>query len=417
MIKIISVCVIAVFLLRCAVDPLDDRNPAANDITYGNPESIRAWLWAFDSLSDSIVVYHTIDKRAWKSFHPAPLSQNGFLVAGLIGGGIYPTLWTWKGSTIYSITSGILDHSDHGHIVHPYLHKKISLGPSWRITGMSVSLDGTRIIASALDSVFQAVSGYVLTINYLTGDTSFFHENTPVTLSLSIGSSILSAWEHSIEANILGVSNGNVLKTITIDTLVSCGVFHAGTETAFLACQNGVQVIDMASSLAIGLLEYASNGRVTYLFNRKSSNQALGLFKTEAVASDRVIVLDMIDRSIIELVIPGASLAANSYGGTCIVSEDGSNAILADLVQPILYRISLGTGGVEKAVAPDRACQVACNWDGSIVWALARAKAYQVSFKNDAIVDSIAVANSTSWIMVTSFRDNGALFDSYDHTF
>ena len=414
--KIIIFFGLMTLLGGCAVDPLEDMDPIVEE-EITNPEAIHAWVWAFNSTDDSVYVLHTIDKLLWERFGPAAVAQNGFYSGGLVGGGIYPTLWTWQGPEIYSLTNGILDHSDHGHIVRPKPHKTITLAPSWAVTGMSVSPDGSTIIASAVDTASPAASGNVISIRNQTGEASFFTQGAPVSMALAAGSSILTAWEHSTTAALLDASSGSMVKSIAIDTLVSSDVYHDETATAFLACKTGIEMIDITAGAGLGRLSYGFDGRVTFLYAGKRNNQALGLCKTGGGDCDRVMVLDMSNQSAGEIVIQGAHLASDRAGAACVLSNDGSRAILADMNQPVLYRITLSNDSVEQTVAPAAACPVACNWDGSRVWALARDKAYQVSFKNNSIVDSIPVPAHTGWIMVTSFRDNNALFDTKDHIF
>jgi hypothetical protein len=221
----------------------------------------------------------------------------------------------------------------------------------------------------------------------------------------------------STTAHIIGLENGATISTIATDTLVADGLYHESTKTVFLAGGNRIDAIDMTAASIGKTITYAGNQSITRLVSVPESDYALALIDTEGGATDFITVLDMRNRALNRHSVAGASLAQSLAAGTVTLSDDGAKAILADKANALLYRVTLADGTVEQAFSPDTGCPVACNWDGTRVWALARNKAYQISFENNAIIDSIAIAPGTNWILVTSFRDNNALFDSNDHTF
>lgn len=410
--------VIAILFGGCAVDPLEDRNPAqtTND-TGDNPEAIRAWLWAYSEQADSLSVYHTIDKQRWESFRLHLNPDNGTYRGGRVGGGIYPTLWFWESNTVVSLTDGILDHGDHGHIVHPAQHVEIGFGSGFRIADMSVTPDGEKIIICGAGLSWPQDSGRLVSINYLTGDTTGYAVQSRVTYAVACNDRIVVGDSQSKAAHIIGLENGATISTIATDTLVADGLYHEPTKTVFLAGGNRIDVIDMTAASIGKTIAYADNQSITRLVSVPGSDNALALIDTEGGATDFITVLDMRNRALNRHSVAGASLAQGLAAGTVTLSDDGAKAILADKANALLYRVTLADGTVEQAFSPDTGCPVARNWDGTRVWALARNKAYQISFENNAIIDSIAIAPGTNWILVTSFRDNNALFDSNDHTF
>ena len=402
----------------CAVDPLEDRNPVQNtNENINNPEAIRAWLWTYNEQTDSLYVYHTTDKQYWESFQAEIEPDNMPHTAGLIGGGIYPTVWFWNNDKVISFTNGILDHSDHGHIVHPLKHVELPFGNDYNILDMSVAPDGRQIILCGAAGEKLQDSGEIILIDILDGDTTHYSHQEPVSYVVAGNSTILAGNRQSTTAHILRKDNGFTVSYVATDTLVSDGVYHDATGTAFVAGEKKLAVVDMQNASVLKTVEYGESSRITDMLAVSGSNYALGLCDRGGSFCDCFFVIDMKNRVLNRYTISGASLSENIHRGTVVLSNDGSVAVLADLVRPVLYRITLTDGTIEQTAAPDSACPVACNWDGTRVWALAGEKAYQVSFEKNMFVDSIIVPQQTTWIMVTSFRDNNALFDSNDHTF
>lgn len=408
----------AILFGGCAVDPLEDRNPVqTNNDTGDNPEAIRAWLWVYGEQPDSLCVYHTIDKQCWESFRLDLNPGNGIHRGGLVGGGIYPTLWFRNSNTVVSLTDGILDHGDHGHIVHPTRHVEIGFESGFTIADMSVTPDREQIIICGAGVSWPDDSGRVVSINYLTGDMTSFAVQSRTTYVVACNDRIVVGNDQSRTARVIGLDNGSTISTITTDTLVADGLYHASTNTAFLAGDSRIDVVDMQSGSIAETIAYNANESIVRLVCAPGSDYALAMIDTGAGGTDFITVLDMRNRTLNRYSVTGASVALSLAAGTATLSDDGMTAILADEANALLYRVSLADGTVEQAISPGTACPVACNWDGTRVWALARNMAYQISFEDDAIVDSIAVPTGTHWIMATSFRDNSALFDSNDHTF
>lgn len=402
----------------CAVDPLEDRNPVqTNDETGDNPEAIRAWLWAYSEQTDSLCVYHTDDKQCWESFRLDLNPGNGTFRGGLVGGGIYPTLWFWNGNTVVSLTDGILDHGDHGHIVHPARHVEIKFENSFTIFDMSVTPDGEKIIIGGVGQSWPQDSGRVVSIAYLTGDTTGYYLQSRITYVVACSDCFVVGNDQSRTARVISLANGSTISAILTDTLVADGVYHASTNTAFLAGGNRIDIVDIQSGSIAGTIAYAGNENIARLVCAPGSDYALALPDTQGGVTDFITVLDMRNRVLNHHSVAGASLARSLAAGTVTLSDDGTKVILADEASALLYRVSPANGTVEQAISPGAACPVACNWDGTRVWALARNTAYQISFESGAIVDSVAVPTGADWIMATSFRDNSALFDSNDHTF
>ena len=414
--KYAAVSALVLFLVGCAVDPLDDLDPVSGDEgDGGNPEAIHAWVWAYTGGPDSLSVFHTIDKQCWESFRVGFRPDNGFHPAGLVGGGIYPTLWTWSGEDVVSLTNGILDHGDHGHIVHPREHVAFSAGTGFTVAGMSVTPDGSRIVVCGTFPEEQ--TGETISINCQTGDTVRYPAEYAVSYVVAGSDRMLTGNANSVTGTILQTEDGAHVASITTDTLVFGGVYHASTATVFLAGKTGIDVVDLQNGSIADAIDYEGDGRVTVLLAAGGSDYALGLCDAGDGSSGHVCVLDMKNRTLQRYSASGAQFAHDMDNGTVALSDDGSTAILSDLKKSVLYRITPAEGAIEQTTAPDTACPVACSHDGTRVWTLTRSKAFQVSFETNAIVDSIALPAGTTWIMVTSFRDNGALFDSNDHTF
>ncbi|MBD3243392.1 MAG: hypothetical protein GF331_22570 [Chitinivibrionales bacterium] len=407
----------ALLLAGCAVDPLEDMSPSSPpDYSTENPERVHAWLWAYSSTDDSIHVLHTVDKQRWESLALRMDRSMGFATAGLIGGGIYPTIWAADGGRITAFTNGILDHGDHGHIVRPKNHVRIALQPDLAVVYRSVAPDRDNVVFAALAPMGADTVGRIVTVRTSDGDTAMIGDGEPATVVVSAGDRILAAGGGRA-GRIIRVADNSLLATVALDTPVTCGVYHASSRTAFIACRTGIDIVDMESCAHAGAIPYPGPERVSVLRARGDADVALGLCAADGTAGDCVLALDLAARTLTRVGIDGAALAGDMTEGTVALSDDGTTTVLCDLAAPKFYRVDLRDAAVERTDTPAAACPVACDWDGSRVWALAGTTAYQVSFARDEIVDSIAVPARTDWIMVTSFSDNSALFDSNDHTF
>jgi hypothetical protein len=132
---------------------------------------------------------------------------------------------------------------------------------------------------------------------------------------------------------------------------------------------------------------------------------------------DKAIVIQMITSSVMTLTFPEAQVAPLQKVSQADISEDGNVALLADLQSSALYKIDLTEGSWQTLAIAESAAAVALNYDGTRAWYLSRAMVYQVSFDSLRVVDSIPVSAGAASLWVSSFADNGALYDSDDHTF
>ncbi len=415
--KSIRLFAAALFLAGCAVDPLEDMPTSSpQDPLTENPELVHAWLWAYSSTDDSIHVFHTVDKERWESFALPMDCSMGFATAGLIGGGIYPTIWTADGPRLTAFTNGILDHGDHGHIVHPKAHVRIDLEQGFTVVCRSVAPDKDNVVFAALAPMGADTVGQIVTVRISDGDTAMIGDGGPATVVVNAGDRVLTAGGGG-PGRIIRVADNSLLATVVLDTPVTSGVYHAPTRSVFVTCRSGIDIIDMESCALAGDIPYPDSERITMLRAHGDADMALGLCAADGAAGDCLFALDLAARTLTRIGIDGAVLAGGMAQGAVALSDNGATAVLSDLAAPALYRVDLRDGTVERTGGPVAACPVACDWDGARVWALAGTTAYQVSFARGEIVDSIAMPARTDWIMVTSFRDNSALFDSNDHTF
>jgi len=132
---------------------------------------------------------------------------------------------------------------------------------------------------------------------------------------------------------------------------------------------------------------------------------------------DKAFVIHMVTSSVEVLTLSDAQFAPLQKVSQVDISEDGSVALLADLKSSVLYKIDLVKGRSQTLVIAESAAAVALNYDGSRAWYLSHAMVYQVSFDSLRVVDSIPVSAGAASLWVSSFADNGALYDSDDHTF
>lgn len=406
------------FVIGCAVDPLTDMFDLFEDTPNdGNPESTKAWLWAFDLSVDSVFVYHTTDKLMWESFAMPADTSTPFFSGHLVGGGIYPTVWTGYESTAYAFMNGILDHDDHGHIVRPGEHHSIDLLPHLHIEAISVTPNGRTIVVSARDTISTDNAGHIYSIDYSTGDKTLLAQGTFRKVIVAGVDVVIAVSPDSRQAEIISIEQGGITGTVTIDTLASGAVYNPGPQKAYIATESGIQVLDLQTQTIVATIPYGSQGRVTGLVSVRNAHRALVFFGEDSGQSSTIAVLDMDNDLLHEVTIHGASLPLVSQRAHYDLSDDGRVAIIADMLEPRMYRFTLAQREPQVLDAPGPSCGVATNWGGTRIWALFENSAYQISSELNQVVDSMAFSRDIDRLMISSFRNERELWDSPDHTF
>jgi len=194
--------------------------------------------------------------------------------------------------------------------------------------------------------------------------------------------------------------------TIETATGTHGDAFYAAGNTAFLACGDGIYIIDVIAKSLKKSLPYTEPGRTNFLYHGEGASMAVGLHKTESGTSDKILLLDMAGETLEYLTIAGATLDWKIKDGYFALSQNGQVAVLADLSQPKVYHVDLQTKAVSTLTAPVAAVAVATNFDGSQVWVLDKTsqQVSRIHVEHNEREDEFSVSAGTEWIFVTSFN-------------
>jgi len=405
----ISLCM----LNSCAVDPEDDIiTPKNNEPTTGH--SIHAWLWAFDADAASGKVYHTVDKQEWASFtmDMQPLMRT--LEAGLINANLNHSLWMAQGNQVFSFTDGILDHGDHGHIVIPKVHHSISLSGDANLVHRSRSANG-QLIAFADDARQE-----IILINNQTGAVSQIAHGSAHSAAILAGDYLITTAATSTDerwAKLIYIASGIVETTLEIGSGAHGDAYYDAAKTAFIACNDGIYVIDVAAKSIKKKIAYTETGRTNFLFHAPGEALAVGLHKTESDNSNKFLLLDMANESLSYLTIANAKLDWNVSAGLFALAREGKVAIFSDMESAKIYHVELETKTTTTLDAPMPACPVAVSFDGSHVWALHGNTVSRIYSAENQVEDTLTVPSGADWILVTSYNTGAELFDNDSHEF
>lgn len=410
---ILMVIIILSMFGNCAVDPEDDILKPGQEDT-GEKHSINAWLWAFDADAASCHVYHTADKQEWATFAMDMHPMMRTLEAGIINSNLNHSLWMAKGNKIYSFTDGILDHSDHGHIVIPEVHQQITLQEGVTLVHRSRSSNG-KTVAFADDANQQ-----IFLINVQNGAVSTLDHGSAHSSALIAGDYLVTTAATSTDekwAKLIYIASGQVDTTLEIGQGAHGDAYYAGTNTAFIACSDGIYVIDVTAKSVKKKISYAEEGRTNFLYHAPDEPLAVGLHKTDSGTSDKFLLLDMANESLGYITIPGASLDWNMATGCFALAREGKVAVFSDKESSKIYHVNLETTDITTLDAPAVACPVAVSFNGAHIWALNGTTVSRIYSVENHMENTIAVPDGTDWIFVTSFKTGAELYDNDDHEF
>ncbi len=364
--------------------------------TNSHDHDTEAWLWAFDDDSGRVLIYDTHEGTQEASYTASAFSMMHCFLAGPA---MEPTLWMAKNGTAYAFTAGFdLSHGDHAHKETPLQYATITVGTNPVHMGSTPSKDTVAfandgdntvsIIDVATKSVVKTVShGSGHSAALLTGE---FLITTPATASNA-------TW-----AKIVDIAGDSVLDSLTIGAGAHGDAYYATGKKAFMAVTAGISVIDVAAKTVTRTIPYTEAGRTNFLYHGHESPFVVGLHKTEAGISDKLLLLDMMSESLEYLTIGGASLPWNISKGQFVLSADGKVAVISDNVSSTVYHITLATKAVKTLSAPAAACAVATNVKGDMVWALNSGTISMINVEENEIDKTFAVPVGIDWIYVTS---------------
>lgn len=356
-----------------------------------------AWVWAYNGTANTLQVHLSAsgEKKAEFTANAHPMMH--IIHAGPAD---EPTIWMANGGMAYAFTAGFHAHGDHAHLEIPEIYNTVATGSSPVHPG--VSPDGNTV-AFANDgdqtvSVIDVASGSVQSISHGSG-----HSAALLTGEYLITTSATPTDEKW--AKIIDLSANSVVATIETATGTHGDAFYAAGNTAFLACGDGIYIVDVTAKSLKKSLPYTEAGRTNFLYHGEESSLAVGLHKTESGTSDKILLLDMAAESLEYLTISGATLDWKIKDGYFALSQNGHVAVLADLSLPKVYHVNLQTKEVSTLTAPSAAAAVATNFDGSHVWVLDKTsqKVSRIHVAHNERSDEFNVSSNTEWIFVTSY--------------
>jgi len=386
-----------VFKLMKGSNVIFTSKPVPIHVESGAAE-VYAWVWAYNGTANTLRAYHSVSGEEKASFTASAHPMMHIIHAGPED---EPTIWMANGGSAYAFTAGFHKHGDHAHLETPEVHQTVAVGNSPVHTG--VSPDGMTV-AFANDgdqtvSVIDVASGGVQTVSHGSGHSAALL--TGEYLITTAATSTDEKW-----AKIVDITNNSVVAQIETAIGAHGDAYYAAGNTAFIACGDGFYVIDVTGKSLKKSIPYAETGRTNFLYHGENASIAVGLHKTDAGTSDKILLLDMANESLTYLTIPGATLDWKIKDGYFALSQSGLVAVLADLSTPNIYHVNLETQAVTTLTAPSAACAVAVNYDGSQVWALDKntMKVRRIHVEHNESEDEFSVAAGTEWIFVTSFN-------------
>lgn len=372
-------------------------NPSDNDNHGDHDHEVHAWLWAFDDDSQTVTIYDAHEGVAETTFTAAAFSMMHCFTAGP---SMEPTVWMAKTNTAYAFTAGFdLSHGDHAHMETPVTYATIPIGNNPVHMGRSPSGD-TVAFANDDDqtiSIIDVVSkSVVATVSHGSGHSA--------ALLIGGGRIITTPATGSGEtwAKIVDIATDSVLDSLTIGAGAHGDAFYATAGKAFVACTDGIYIIDVVNRRAVGSIPYADSGRTNFLYHGHESAIAVGLHKTAAGTSDRLLLLHMDGDSLEYLTIAGAKLNWNIRDGHFALSHDGTTAVIADLQRPSIYHLDLTTFTVKTLQAPAAGCAITVDAHGETVWALNGATVTTIDAAENRTVGTMSVSTDVDWLYATS---------------
>jgi hypothetical protein len=371
-------------------------NSTNPDDSHDHEHDVEAWLWAFDDDNSEVTIYDTHEGEAEETYTASAFPMMHCFMAGPA---MTPTLWMAKESTAYGFTTGFdLAHGDHAHKETPEEYATVSVGDNPVHMGHSPSGD-TIAFANDEDQTVSiidvAAKSVVATVTHGSGHSAALLTGEYLITHAATGSG--DTW-----AKIIDIAKDSVLDSLTIGAGAHGDAYYEDEKKAFIACADGLYIIDTEDRTVKGSIDYTESGRTNFLYHGHGSSLAIGLHKTDEGSSDKLLLLDMDDESLDYLTISGAKLTWNITTGQFALSADGSVAVISDNESSKIYHLTLATKEVITLKAPAKACAIATNSDGTFVWALSGSKVSMIEVDENETVESFSVDDAADWIYITS---------------
>jgi len=387
---------IALFLSGCSDD---SSEPITNNSNNQNIEqSVDAWIWVYKSDSNVLSVYNAEDGTIGNIFmakvHP-------MMHIALAGPASEPTLWMAFEDSAHSFTSGFHPHGDHAHMETPEPYKTIVVGNN--PTHMGVSPDETQVAFANDDdqniSVIDVADGNVTTVSH----------GSPHSAALLTENYLITTHMQEKWLKIVSISDDTVKKQISIGANAHGDAYYQPTDTAFIATDAGIEVIDITNMVLKKTIPYTKPGRTNFLYCNGNHKIAIGLHKVNTGETGNILLIDMVDESLSYVEIDNASLNWNIETGQFALSANGKKAVLSDMSSNEVYVINVDDQSssfktVQEISVLSAGVAVGIDAVGDHVWILDNDYIYPIDFDEGILkTDSRFKINGGDWIHVTSF--------------
>lgn len=372
-------------------------------------EEYFAWLWAFDADQDSLRVYDLDSGELKATFFADPHNTIHEVQSGPAG---EPTVWMGSQGTGYGFTAGFGTHGDHAHMELPEALPTVTTGAG--NTHLATDDHGETVAwANDGDQTFTLVDTE-------TGAVSTLANGSPHSAALLTHEALLATHMHEKWLRFLDLGDGSILAQVEIDTLAHGDAFHHDSETAFISCLNGVEVIDVENQSVVTSLAYPEAGRCNFLLHAGENPVALGPVKLPDGDAEEVFLLNMVNPSLGTVHLHGAALAWNRAGGNIALSGDGTVAVMTDLASAAAYVISLDPadmGSVQTLSVAEADMAAALDHSGMLLCLLEKdsGEVHLLHKHEGAFVDEghVDVHPGSDWIFITSLDHDVEIMRDY----
>jgi len=402
------------FWAGCSSDSSDPIGAVQEDDHTDHTEESLAWIWGYDAETGILTAYHSGGaKRATFAAQVHPMIRIAYAPSETA-----PTIWMASGQTARAFTAGFHPHMDHGHMETPEQHA--SLPVVHNPAHMSISPDGGNLVIAndeneTLTVIDVQTGAVVATVTH----------GSPHSAALMTGQGHLVT-THMQEnwAKIVDPLTDTVLAEISIGAGAHGDAYYASTGRAFIACVEGIEVIDTVSMMKTKRLSYPAAGRTSFLYHAGETPVAVGLHNLtvdgERQEADSFLLINMADETLEAISIPGASLDWSSRDGCFTLSQDGRTAVFSDLNASRMYVVDVDPESetfrsVSTITVPAPGVAVGAGEQGEHLFVMAGTTVYPVDLEKMEVNmgGAFAVKEGTDWIYVTSF-DGEVIDESED---
>jgi hypothetical protein len=218
-------------------------------------------------------------------------------------------------------------------------------------------------------------------------------------------------------ANFIDLVSGEIDTTLEIGTGAHGDAYYYTNNTAFIACSDGIYVIDVDMKQVKKTIAYTEEGRTNFIYHTPGESFAVGLHKADSGTSDKLMLLDLENETLEYVTIPGAELDWNISSGLFALSREGNVAVFSDKSKAKIYHVTLETKVIITLDSPEAGAPVAVDFNGNNIWALSGQTVSRIYAPDNNIEDTITVPAGTDWIWVTSYKTGAELYDNDAHEF